>query len=75
MDETDIARILARSQSDEELSFAIMRYATIVQHLVCLMAKKNHLSEAAIRRLYAAFVDMAVENLADPRVFPYKHLH
>lgn len=72
MDEIDaeLAFILAYCTNAEQLNRQILRHATIVQKLVCRVAQEDNQTEDGIRKLYASFADMAVEQLKDQRQFP-----
>ena len=77
MNEADaaLAAILADCKSPDDLKRYIAKFALIVQHLVCCMAKETHQTDAGIRTLYSTWADMAVEQLDDPRTFPSKKPH
>lgn len=69
MDEADVvlAWMLAKCKSPDELERRVKAHATIVQHLVCCLARQVDQSDAGIRALYSAWADMAVEEFRDPR--------
>ncbi len=77
MDETDaaLACILADCKSADDLKRYIAKFAHIVQHLVCCMAKEVNQTDAGIRTLYSTWADMAVEQLDDPGGFTSKKPH
>jgi hypothetical protein len=59
---TDIIRaILARCTTVDDVKQQIANYATIVQRLLCIVARELDETEAAIRTLYATWADMTVE--------------
>ncbi|MFL5241533.1 MAG: hypothetical protein ACJ8FY_05450 [Gemmataceae bacterium] len=71
----DLADILADCASDDDLERQIIKHARIVQRLACCMVRGLDDAEARIRTLYSDFADMAVEHIADSRVFPGRTLH
>jgi hypothetical protein len=73
--DTELAFLLACCNSAEQLDRLIVKHATIVQRLVCRMAREGHQTEDAVKALYASFAEMAVEQLKDQRQFPTKTLH
>lgn len=77
MDEIDaeLAFILAYCKSAEQLDREIAKHATLVQRLVCRVAREDHQTEEDVRKLYASFGDMAVEQLKDQRDFPARKPH
>jgi hypothetical protein len=77
MDDTDaaVACILADCESAEDIKHQAIKYATIVQRLVCCLVRDLHRPEARIRTLYADWAEMAVEEVADPRAFPVRKPH
>ena len=77
MDDTDkaLVAILTECASDDDLQRYIIKHAKIVQRLACCMVKGLDDAEARIRTLYSDFADMAVEHIADSRVFPGRKLH
>jgi hypothetical protein len=77
MDEADavLAEILADCANDDDLQRYIIKHAIIVQRLACCMVKDLNHAEARMRELYADLADMAVEHIADSRVFPKRKLH
>jgi hypothetical protein len=77
MDETDaaLACILADCDNLEDMKRQIMKYAIIVQRLVCCMVKDLDQPEARIRSLYSDWADIAVEEFGDRRSFPGRKPH
>ncbi len=70
-----LADILADCANDDDLQRHIVKHAKIVQPLACCMVKGLDDAEARIRTLYSDFADMAIEHVADSRVFPLGKLH
>jgi hypothetical protein len=77
MDEIDeeLAAILCACRDGKEVTRLIMRHATIVQYLVCRLAKDAPQSETGIRTLYASWADLTVERFNDRRSFPARKPH
>jgi hypothetical protein len=73
--EAELAFILAYCKNPDQVNQQIIKYARIVQRLVCRMAKENHQTEESIKSLYSSFADMAAEQLKDERQFPAKKPH
>ena len=73
--ETALADILADCASDDDLQRYIIKHAIIVQRLACRMVGSRDHAEARIRRLYADFANMAVEQIGESGVFPGRKLH
>jgi hypothetical protein len=73
--ESELAFILAYCKNSEQLNQQIVKYALIVQRLVCRSAKENNQTEEGVRTLYASFADMAIEQLKDQRQFPARKPH
>jgi hypothetical protein len=77
MNETDagLAAILDDCLTDDDLAHHILKHAIIVQHLVGRMGKSVDTTETAIRTLYSAWAEMAVEHLKDPGALPGRKYH
>jgi len=73
--ESELAFILAYCKTSEQVNQQIVKYALIIQRLVCRAARENNQTEEGVRTLYASFADMAVEQLKDPRHFSGRKPH
>jgi hypothetical protein len=73
--EAELAFILAYCKNQEQVNQQLIRYARIVQRLVCRAAKDNNQTEEGVRKLYASFADMTIEQLKDEREFPAAKPH
>jgi hypothetical protein len=71
----EIARILAECASDDDLQPHIIRHAGVLQRLVCCMVKPGDGAESRIRKLYADFANITVENMDISRPFPRGKMH
>jgi hypothetical protein len=73
--DTALASILDDCLTEDDLAHHIFKHAIIVQHLVGRLGHSAHTTETAIRTLYAAWAEMAVEHLKDPGALPGSKYH
>ncbi len=73
--EAALASILANCKKPDDVQWYIGTLATIVQHLVCCMAREVNQTESGIRTLYSTWADMAAQQFGDGRGFRSKKPH